>query len=186
MIIDLKRRDSSCYEKFSNILRNLGQSDILDQYIKCYENEAYPIVSDTPGTCLIINNKKFYHCDEREGSEKDVELFSAMFESLNYQVICQQDVSRLQLIDLLAKQSQDESLKKYDIFVTIIMSHGISDHVITSDNELVSYDEILDFFSNEHCPYMVDKPKVFIFNCCRSLTGTYVSLFHAFLLTLNL
>lgn len=163
----MKRRESLCYEKFSNILRTLWNSDILDQYLQCKE-DAYPIVSKVPGTCLIINNKKFLSFEQREGSEKDVEMFKTCFERLNYDVILEQDLTREKLLDLLKKKSKDKALDKQDIFVAIIMSHGISEHVITSDNQYVSYDEILQIFSNETCPYLLDKPKVFIFNSCRS------------------
>lgn len=162
----MKRREPLCYEKFSNILRTLWNSDILDQYLLC--KEAYPIVSKVPGTCVIINNKNILGCEPREGSEKDVVMFKTCFESLNYDVICKQDLSRKELLNLLKTKSYDKALDEQDIFVTIIMSHGKSEHVITSDSQYVSYDEILQIFSNESCQYLLDKPKVFIFNSCRS------------------
>lgn len=133
-------------------------------------------MSDKPGICLIINNKQFFDCDPREGSEKDVEMFRSLFEGLNYEVIVRENMGQKQLLDLLREKSADEELKKHDIFIAIIMSHGISEHVITSDSEYVSYDEIIDFFSNEQCKHLVGKPKVFIFNCCRSQNGK--SIYH--------
>lgn len=145
----------------------MWNSDILDQYLQ-WKEDAYPIVSEVPGTCLIINNKEFLSCEQREGSEKDVEMFKACFKRLNYDVICEQDLSRERLLDLLKKKAKDKALDKHDIFVSIIMSHGISEHVITSDNQYVSFDEILQIFSNEGCHYLLNKPKVFIFNSCRS------------------
>lgn len=168
IIIDLKRRNSLCYEKFSNILRTLCKSDILYQYLQCHEKDAYPIVSEVPGTCLIINNKEFVRCELREGSENDVEMFKTLFERMNYDVICEKNVTRDSLLKLLKNKSKDKALEKHDIFVAIIMSHGISDHVITSDNQYVSYDEILKIFNNKDCSNLKDKPKIFIFNSCRS------------------
>ena len=128
-------------------------------------------MSDQPGICLIINNKKFFNFETRIGSEKDVEMFETLFKKINYEVIIEEDLGHDQFLYVLEKISKQEKLKNYDIFVSIIMSHGVSDHVVTSDSEYISYDEILNCFSNEHCQHLIDKPKVFIFNCCRSQCG---------------
>ncbi|KPM10871.1 caspase-like protein 3 [Sarcoptes scabiei] len=47
------------------------------------------------------------------------------------------------------------------------MSHGFSSHIICSDEEYISYSEIMMKFSNQNCTFMANKPKIIFFNCCR-------------------
>ena len=106
--------------------------------------------------------------EDREGSEKDVERFKLLFNKFNYYVEVVENLNKEMFHKKLSAKALDESLKNHDIFVMIIMSHGVEDHVMTSDGQYLSYDEILNLFSNEHCPQLIGKPKVFIFNCCRA------------------
>ena len=74
----------------------------------------------------------------------------------------------------------------YDAFVFVIATHGgdgkghRTDHVdsinekglfLTSDLVLVEYNKILNFFIIENCPTLANKPKIFIFDCCRGQRG---------------
>lgn len=168
LLIDLIRRPPSSYNSFSRILQKLYENDVLEQLIYFNEKGAYPIINEQPGICLIINNEIFNNHLTRSGSKIDVDKFKKQFEKLNYNVITRSDLSRNQFLDLLKEQTKKKELVNQDIFVAIIMSHGVSENVITSDGEKVGYDEIFELFSNENCPGLFGKPKIFIFNCCRS------------------
>ena len=67
----------------------------------------------------------------------------------------------------MAKHSD---LKKHDCLVVIILSHGNSGQIITSDNEAVEFEKVLTIFNNQNCHQMIKKPKMFFFNCCRGST----------------
>lgn len=86
------------------------------------------------------------------------------------------------MIEKVTKFSNDSSLKRVDISVLIMMSHGSnvddSGRVVQGgftqiygiDDVGLPIDEILDRFSAEKCPTMAGKPKIFIFQCCRYST----------------
>lgn len=65
------------------------------------------------------------------------------------------------------------SLKKVDIGTVIIMSHGNgkeradSTEVVCTDGEVLETTWIIDQFNTDSCPHLSEKPKIFIFQCCR-------------------
>lgn len=69
--------------------------------------------------------------------------------------------------------TKDSSLKQVDINIVVIMSHGRgterhdSTEVVGVDDQLLATTWILEQFSNEKCPHLCNKPKIFIFQCCR-------------------
>ncbi|UXI15095.1 Protein spitz [Sarcoptes scabiei] len=161
-LVDVTRRESSSYRKLSRILHDLFDCDLLEDYAK----DFYPI--NKKGYCLIINNENFETITPRHGSSKDVEkLYDTFSECLDFRVDVHTDMKRKNLLELLKQVCSDESLSNFDMFVLIIMSHGFSSHIICSDEEYISYSEIMMKFSNQNCTFMANKPKIIFFNCCR-------------------
>ncbi|OTF72100.1 caspase-like protein [Euroglyphus maynei] len=144
LLIDITKRQSSSYEKLSKIFRDLYNFDLLDNWHKEY----------------CIN-------DNRIGSQTDVEKLRYTFERLNFKVFTRSNLTKAEMLDLMAKLNDDESLKNFDIFLLILMSHGRSTHILTVDGEYLDYEEIEQNFSHEKCPQLINKPKIIIFNCCR-------------------
>ena len=77
----------------------------------------------------------------------------------------------------------------YDSFVLAILSHGVDDlpyaaekiysltekgMFLTSDSIVIHYNTILNFFIPSKCPTLNNKPKFFIFDCCRGTRGLQV------------
>lgn len=83
------------------------------------------------------------------------------------------------MTEKVTKFSKDSSLKRVDMSVLIMMSHGSnvdnSGRVVQGgftqiygvDDRGLPIDDILDTFSAEKCRAMAGKPKIFIFQCCR-------------------
>ncbi|XP_075584632.1 caspase-1-A isoform X2 [Dermatophagoides farinae] len=120
-----------------------------------------------PGYCLIINNEKFETIDNRTGSNTDVTKLCDAFERLNFKVETRSNLSKDEMLDLMKQLNEDDSLKNYDIFMLIVMSHGYSSHFMTVDEKYLKYKEIEDNFSHKKCPQLKNKPKIIIYNCCR-------------------
>lgn len=63
----------------------------------------------------------------------------------------------------------DNTFRNSDICVTIIMSHGNAmynnTYIETIDSNTIEIESIVKSFSNS--PYLANKPKIFIFQCCR-------------------
>lgn len=135
------------------------------------ENSVYPL--NLPGYCLILNNKSFNSSDLsfREGSEKDVENLKNCFNELNYNVVVKENLNEKEIIDLLDETSKNKDLLIFDIFVFFLMSHGSSEGIIGSDSQVVNFTKIIEYFNNQNCKFLNDKPKIFFFNCCRSYLG---------------
>lgn len=73
-----------------------------------------------------------------------------------------------------------EELRRVHSAFIIISSHGDGEHgrqqteIQGTDYQLSSYEnvfctDILDYFTTEQCPHLEEKPKVFIFQTCRSV-----------------
>uniref|UniRef100_V5G4Y4 Caspase-1 n=1 Tax=Anoplophora glabripennis TaxID=217634 RepID=V5G4Y4_ANOGL len=132
------------------------------------------------GNVLIINNIKFLQeKQERKGAELDEKNLRTMFKDMGFNVETHKDLKKAAMVTKISKFSGDSSLKKADISVLIMMSHGSnvdeSGKVIQGgftqiygiDDGGLAIDDILDKFSGEKCPAMAGKPKIFIFQCCR-------------------
>lgn len=126
----------------------------------------------------------------RKGAEKDPESMKKSFEQLGFKVICHEDVTKPKLLtDLLDEYSKKTDL---DCFALAISSHGcemekkedkkskkekgekeknekkIKQHAIKMfDGKFVFTHEILDHFSDENCPGLRNKPKIFLIQACR-------------------
>lgn len=74
---------------------------------------------------------------------------------------------------IITNYTKDGSLKQVDINILVVMSHGRgmerhdSTEVVGIDDKFLATTWILEQFTNEQCPYLMNKPKIFIFQCCR-------------------
>jgi len=69
----------------------------------------------------------------------------------------------------------DEFIKKdhsiSDSTIVVVMSHGRAavhgTEILTSSNDWISSEYIVDHFNSSSCPSLKGKPKIFLFQCCR-------------------
>lgn len=76
-----------------------------------------------------------------------------------------------EIINFKTSKLQDPDV---DVAVVIVLSHGnASDNsntvILGTDGVSYPVDDILEQFSTDKCQNMKDKPKIFIFQCCRSV-----------------
>lgn len=132
------------------------------------------------GKVLIINNIKFLQeKQERKGAEIDEKNLRSLFRDMGFEVEAHRDLKKAAMVTKVSKFTNDSFLKKADMSVLIMMSHGSNvdqngkviqggfTQIYGIDDEGLAIDGILDKFSAEKCPAMAGKPKIFIFQCCR-------------------
>ncbi|KAK9722433.1 Caspase domain [Popillia japonica] len=138
------------------------------------ENDKVPVYKtvskNTRGNVLLINNISFAGEDRRDGSEVDVWNMKNLFQQMGFNVQCHTDLTLESLTTTLELYSQNPILETGDIQVVIIMSHGNSNketYIETIDRGHLEIEWIVDRFSNNICVKLAEKPKIFIFQCCR-------------------
>ena len=58
--------------------------------------------------------------------------------------------------------------KQSDAFVFVLMSHGVTGKILTSDGYTVDImKDIITPFDGEKCPALLGKPKIFLIQACR-------------------
>jgi len=67
----------------------------------------------------------------------------------------------------LEEYSKDQSLKDCDVLVVFILTHGGNNVIYGTDHVPVGVEEIFEMFSDDLCPNMRGKQKIFMINACR-------------------
>ena len=118
------------------------------------------------GVALIINIRKYKDNKQkkRKWSEKDFEDLQHTFKCLEFDVRPYEDLTAEEIRDKIQKIA-DEDHANSDCFLCVVMSHGNDEKVVTSDNQEISFEEIMKPI--KECPTLIDKPKLFFFQACR-------------------
>ena len=131
--------------------------------------KCYSMTSRPRGYWIIVNNYEFdnRHC-ERVGSEKDAERLEQVAEELGFIVERYKNLSVDEMFTLMQDVSKRKTeLIKHDALFVVIMSHGVNDYVYGSDGLHANVQDLKSYFYSQSCRELVNKPKVFIFVCCR-------------------
>jgi hypothetical protein len=113
---------------------------------------------------------KFVHEDiypERKGSETEAIRLRDVFQELHFAVVLKTNLKRDEILSTLEEYSKKADLRKHDALVLIVLSHGHSQYLVGIDGISVHFEEIVNRFNNENCSLLINKPKLFFFNCCR-------------------
>ena len=109
----------------------------------------YNMEHEKRGIALVININKYDQTPkEKEGpkervwSEKDVKNLTHTLEYLEFDLRKEENLTKAELENLLKEQAE-KSHTNFDCFPCVVMSHGIRDHIVTRDNQLISFAEIL-------------------------------------------
>ena len=127
------------------------------------------------GVVLVFNYIfKKPHKHFREGADNDSAYICSLFQSLNYEVILEEDKTKVQTFNILQSVVQTK-LKDKEAFLLFFMSHGNTQtghsHFLTFDEETIHLPEIYEYISDSNCPHMRGKPKLLFLNYCR---GEYI------------
>ena len=101
---------------------------------------------------------------ERQWSIKDVENLKNTLKYLEFDLELEENLTKSQIEQRL-QQIASINHENFDCFLCVVMSHGKEDNFVTSDSELISFDEIM--VPIKSCPTLFNKPKIFLFQVCR-------------------
>ncbi|KAF5303793.1 hypothetical protein FQR65_LT08128 [Abscondita terminalis] len=135
---------------------------------------VYQTRSKNKGYLLLINNIRFKaNSKEKNGVELDEKNLIALFKGIGFQTMKHRNLSKKQMETNIKAFRDKDSLKKYDIVTVIVMSHGTgttkgdNTQILSSDDLLVDTSWIIQQFDTSECSHLKEKPKIFIFQCCR-------------------
>ncbi|XP_071054131.1 caspase Dronc-like [Onthophagus taurus] len=125
------------------------------------------------GKLLLINNINFeMEGRTRNGSKVDQENIVELFTQLGFSIVQEKNKTKSEIESIIKSFASNQDLEKYDMCVTIVMSHGgtIDGQTVieTIDGQSLSTKWIVEQFYGSRCEGMIDKPKIFIFQCCRN------------------
>ncbi|XP_046718652.1 caspase-8-like [Silurus meridionalis] len=146
-----------------------SQQQSLEGRVKDAEEiSEYKMSSRPRGVCLIINNMDFGHPDKyRHGSDMDEEALIKVFKWLGFTPEVYRNQTAEQMKTILSTNSRKQH--EGDCFVCCILSHGTTDGVYGTDEEIVSGSDIYEVFNGTFCPSLINKPKVFFIQACRGI-----------------
>jgi hypothetical protein len=79
-----------------------------------------------------------------------------------------QNLDHIEFTDFLIKLSKDRALDNHCAIVIMILSHGTKKQEFLSfDGKTIKIEYLFNLFNNENCRYLLNKPRIFIFNFCR-------------------
>ena len=134
---------------------------------------AYKMESKPRGVAIIINNRNFTcGMKDRDGTNRDAESLSKLFPYLGF---CTKRYDNLKGKDMRAKLEVVGKLdhSACDCLIIAILTHGIEGKLYSTDGDLIPVEEVTKYFDGNHCPSLIGKPKVFIFQACRGGTFDY-------------
>nr|XP_022905215.1 caspase-4-like [Onthophagus taurus] len=150
----------------------------------CHQNNSkvttyYTQSPKNRGMLLLINNIDFRDKErKRRGAIVDQENIVKLFTQLGFDIVEEKNKTKSEMEEIVKSFATNQNLEKYDMCVTIVMSHGgkiNGETVIESINEEnLSTKWIVEQFYGDNCKGMIDKPKIFIFQCCRNPIKTDV------------
>jgi hypothetical protein len=101
---------------------------------------------------------------ERVWSEQDVKNLKTTLDYLEFDLRFYENLKANEIRDQIQKLADDDHSNS-DCFLCVVMSHGNEDKIVTSDNKVMSFEEIMAPIKS--CKSLENKPKLFFFQACR-------------------
>ncbi len=153
---------------FSNDIDKLKNKDKTGSTI----DERYTLISHYRGYCVLINNYLTF------GTYKEMQRFRNIFHQLHFEVIMEQNLDYEEMMSFLKELSSDPKLQDHDAFIFMILTHGTKEkEFLTFDGKPIKIDYLTTLFNNQNCISLMNKPRIFIFNCCRGSKSPEVFIF---------
>lgn len=136
--------------------------------------KIYPMKTRNRGVFFMVNIIQFKqkNIKRRSGAEMDSKYLLCLFQELGFLCFQYENLTMEEFFALLKELRDSKYLEQTESFVMVLMSHGemkddMHDRVIFYDGAICKVIEIEDFFANDKCFHLREKPKVFIFPFCR-------------------
>ncbi|KAK9722438.1 Caspase domain [Popillia japonica] len=140
--------------------------------------EYYKKQKKTPHMDIVVKKAfNFEGTDRRDGSEVDVWNIKNLFQKMGFDIQCYTDLTSKNMRTIIESYSQNPILETGDIQVVVIMSHGNGNketYIKTIDGHHLKIEWIVSQFSNNICVKLAEKPKIFIFQCCRGSRENWI------------
>jgi hypothetical protein len=133
-------------------------------------SDSYNMNHEKRGKALVINIRAYdapnpFQLKERVWSVKDVQNLQHTLEYLEFDFKLCQNFTKSQIEQEIKEMASSVDHSNSDCFLCVVMSHGNEDKIVTSDNKLMSFEEIM--APIKQCSSLSDKPKMFFFQACR-------------------
>ena len=154
---------------------------LRDQLLRADDVPLYNMTSVPHGIAVIIVNDTFnpqsypdapkLDLVPRKGAQRDLQLFSELFQHLRYEVTCYGNVTAMGMGQIMEEvAAKDHS--NYDSFVCCVSTHGDEDVMYGSDSvgmKRTEFDEPI-----KRCKTLQHKPKMFFIQACRVSSLSHV------------
>ncbi|PNI66895.1 CASP10 isoform 8 [Pan troglodytes] len=95
------------------------------------------------------------------------EILSHVFQWLGFTVHIHNNVTKVEMEEVLQRQKCNPAHADGDCFVFCILTHGRFGAVYSSDEALIPIREIMSHFTALQCPRLAEKPKLFFIQACQ-------------------
>lgn len=118
------------------------------------------------GIALIFSQENFKNkLTRRHGNDKDEKRLEAVLEEYNFDVKVCRDFSLKDILAELKRVAQMDHSDN-DCLIITIMTHGEVGKIFSHDKHF-TLDRVTSFFTDEACPSLKGKPRLFFIQACR-------------------
>ncbi|XP_071106975.1 caspase-3-like [Haliotis cracherodii] len=145
--------------------------------------DQYDFGHSQRGVALIVCNEKFQHVQPRVGADLDAESFYKTFRKLGFEDIrTKYNMTDTDMRDWFTAVSQEDHSER-DCLAVAITSHGekytqvdprrynvsVERDTILGSQGAVYTEELVEKFSDDNCPSLRGKPRIFFLQACRGV-----------------
>lgn len=130
--------------------------------------ETYSMKSRNRGVLFLVNNINFPNLKTRKGADQDRVNLITLFRKFGFIIYYFENLRAHKFNDFVKILIKSDVLKTADCLVFGVLTHGDEENsAYFSDEGIINVEDILFKFNNRDCPYLKDKPKIFLFPFCR-------------------
>ncbi|XP_042241198.1 caspase-1-like isoform X3 [Homarus americanus] len=132
--------------------------------------DVYDTTTIPRGLVLILNYNNFEGRpnQKRNGSTQDVKNLLNLCDQMGYLTEVHTNLTKERTIQIVESFSRQDRLNDVGCAIVTIMSHGFSRHTfLASDMQHIEVPQIQNYFLENVCPALKNKPKIFLLNFCR-------------------
>lgn len=126
-----------------------------------------------PGRVYVFNYIYFHHntrqtVEDRMGAKMDSINLKKTFTMLGYEVRLHEDLTAEETMKEVETIKKDRSLETTQACFFFFLSHGTnSKEFLAADGMRLNLDHLRNEFTNDRCPALARKPRIFMTNYCR-------------------
>jgi hypothetical protein len=120
--------------------------------------DSYEFKKGLAGIIAIID----YPNVSMAGYRNDVEILKDLLQNMGFDLAFEEiNLTEAALVDFVRQFSRRPDLDQYDGMALFFLAMGENNKIYTVDNRPIRFERLKSFFSPDHCPQLVGRPKVF-------------------------